>query len=76
MKSNDLIIKYWSESMQVGLQDVRTCIGLINGEVVKFKTETCNGSLRYRHNKIVVPYKKLKSTFTHKNFTLKQYLPF
>lgn len=76
MKTNDLIIKYWSESMQVGLQDIRTCIGLINGEVIRFKTETCNGTLRYRHDKIVIPYKKLKSTFTHNNFKLKEYLPF
>jgi hypothetical protein len=76
MNNNEITVKWWSESLQVGLNDIKTCIGIVSGEVVRYKVEVNNGTLRYRHIKKVVSYLSLKRSITHKNYKIKEYCPF
>lgn len=72
----DVIVNFWNDKLQVGINDYKIAIALIDGNIVRLKSEVNSGTLRYRKGKTIFTYKKITSCITHRNFKLKEYCPF
>ena len=76
MIENSVIVDFWNDDLKIGFNNCKTAISLENNEVVYYKSEVNNGVLRFRNRKKVYSYNKIKSNITHRNYLIKEKLPF
>ena len=69
-------IKYWSDKFQAGLNSIKECYAIVDGEFVKMNAEVSTASLRYRYKKKVIYYSNLKKNLNIKNKIIQEYSPF
>ena len=73
----EIKIKFWSDELQAGLNSIKICFAVINGELVKMKPEVSSaGTLRYRYKKKVIFYSVLKPKLNGKNKIFQEECPF
>lgn len=76
MRIESVIVKFWNDDLKIGFNNCKMAIALENNEVVYYKSEFNNGTLRFRNRKKVYYYNKIKGNITHRNKVIKENLLF
>ena len=58
---NSVIIRFWNDELKIGFNNLKEAISIENNQIVRYKAEVNNGTLRFRHMKKVIRYNKLNS---------------
>ncbi len=75
--TTEIKIKYWSDELNAGLNSIKECFSIIDGNFVNLKVEvSTGGTLRYRYKKKVIYYSVLKAKLNIKDKIIQEYTPF
>jgi len=78
MNQQEIIVKWWSDKLQVGVHEDKTVYTLINGQPIIMKKEIHMGRIHYRIPRTSIRYSDLKinKSVSIQNKIIQNWLPF